>query len=146
MDKQVNRIVITREQFGDDLYMVLGDLLEFLFKAEYECIVREEEDGIITVDFDYDRGLGYGNPIPMWVEQEFLDDLDAKIDKVATELFEEIFPFMAEEHDACKCKGECKCEKEEPKEEEKKESNKKEDAEFLAELTRLAELLSLIVE
>ena len=70
---EYNSIVLTREDFGDDLWNVVGATIGTLLKARYVVVVREDEDGIVAIDYDYDESLAYGNPTPYWItEDEYL--------------------------------------------------------------------------
>lgn len=71
-----NQIVLTEEEFGDELWFRLSDLLNILLEAGYECAVRYEETGIISVEFDSDRLKAYGNPTIAWIDDEEVFAID----------------------------------------------------------------------
>lgn len=78
MDKY-NTIVLTKEDFGDNLWYTVGSTLETLLKARYVAVVREDEDGVVAIDYDYDESLAYGNPTPYWLtEDEYLSLKDSE--------------------------------------------------------------------
>lgn len=75
MGDYYNTIVMTNEEFGTNLYTELGRLLMILFKAGYVCVVREEETGIVRIDFNYDVFNHFGNPIPVWLTEDEMYNL-----------------------------------------------------------------------
>ena len=64
------RIVLTKKEFGDDLFFQIGLLSETLLTAGYVFVVREEEKGIVVIDFNYDTYKGHGNCVPIWVDPD----------------------------------------------------------------------------
>lgn len=75
MDKLYEELVLTKEDFGDDLYKVLGEVLNILFKSKYEAIVREEDDGIIAIHYNYDDAIcHFGGPVAKWVSETYLEE------------------------------------------------------------------------
>lgn len=69
-NKAQNNITLTSEECGDDLWHEVANLLQLLCKAGYECAVREEERGIVVIDFDYDRFKNYGNNTIAWLDED----------------------------------------------------------------------------
>ena len=67
---EYNSIVLTREDFGDDLWNVVGATVGTLLKARYVVVIREDEDGIVAIDYNYDERLAYGNPTPRWITED----------------------------------------------------------------------------
>ena len=53
---EVHSIVLTREDHGDKLFEVMGELLKVLTNSGYVCKVRADEPGlgIYVVEYDYD--------------------------------------------------------------------------------------------
>lgn len=71
MDKLYEELVLTKEDFGDDLYRVLGDVLKILFKSKYKAIVREEDDGVIAIHYNYDiDNCRFGGPDAKWISED----------------------------------------------------------------------------
>lgn len=68
-----NSIILAADDFGDDLWFVVGDVLKILCQAGYEAAIREEETGIIAIDFDSDRSRGYGNNTVAWINNEEME-------------------------------------------------------------------------
>lgn len=80
MNKKFETIVLTEEDFGEDLYNIVGTVLKILFKARYICVVREEIEGIIRIDYDYDEYNNFGNAIPVWLDIDEAELLYSLID------------------------------------------------------------------
>lgn len=80
------RIVLTREEFGDDLFFQVGLMMETLLTAGYVCVIREEENGIVVVDFNHDTYKGYGNCVPIWVDP----DTAALIEEIGEDEIEQL--------------------------------------------------------
>lgn len=72
-----NELVLTREEFGDDLYTKLGEAVSLLINAGYECVIRYDEPGlgIILIEYNYDRRKEYGNETAYWISTEEEDVL-----------------------------------------------------------------------
>ena len=67
MDKRYEEIVLTKENFGDDLWNQVSNVLCLLCKAGYECEVYEEEKGIIVIHYNHDRNKAYSNETIYWL-------------------------------------------------------------------------------
>lgn len=80
MNKKFETIVLTEEDFEEDLYNAVGTVLKILFKARYICVVREEIEGIIRIDYDYDEYNNFGNAIPVWLDIDEAELLYSLID------------------------------------------------------------------
>ena len=80
MDKKFETIVLTEEDFGEDLYNAVGTVLKILFKAGYICVVKEEIDGIIRIDYNYDEYNNFGNALPVWLDIDEAELLYSLID------------------------------------------------------------------
>ena len=78
---EYNSIVLTREDFGDNLWNVVGATIGTLLKARYVVVVREDEDGIVAIDYDYDKSLAYGNPTPYWITEDEYISLGDNVEK-----------------------------------------------------------------
>lgn len=66
-------IVFTKDDFGSELWSVIGQQLQLLLKAGYEARVRYDEPGleIVVIEFGYDANLeDYGMERLMWVTAE----------------------------------------------------------------------------
>lgn len=71
---KVNSIVICREDYDstEEFKNAIRDAIMLLLDANYEMTVKYDEKGfgIVSIEFDYDRNLAYGNPIPYWLSPE----------------------------------------------------------------------------
>lgn len=65
-----NEVVLTVEKFGENIWKYLSILIKILLKANYECEVQEEEEGIIVIRYNYNRNLGFGNATLAWITPE----------------------------------------------------------------------------
>ena len=79
-NKKFNTVVLTSEEFGNNLYNVVSDTIKILTKAGYVCVVSEEESDIIRIDFNYDEFNHFGNPIPVWFDERELEIIDFCLD------------------------------------------------------------------
>lgn len=54
--KKVNELVLTRDDHGDKLFEVMGEVLKVLTTSGYVCKVRADEPslGIYVIEYDYD--------------------------------------------------------------------------------------------
>lgn len=80
MNKKFETIVLTEEDFGEELYNIVGIMLKILFKAGYICVVKEEIDGIIRIDYNYDEYNNFGNALPVWLDIDEAELLYSLID------------------------------------------------------------------
>lgn len=63
------RIVFAEEEFGDRLWQAVTEQLKLLAEARYICVVKEEEHGIVVIQFQYDRPE-WGCAYPYWLYPE----------------------------------------------------------------------------
>lgn len=80
MSNEYNTLVLTDEEFGNNLYIEVSNILRILTKANYVCVVREEEVGIIRIDYNYDSHLQFGNAIPVWCDERELEIINFCLD------------------------------------------------------------------
>ena len=68
---QVNSIAICKEDYDstEEFKNTIRDTVMLLLDANYETTVRYDEKGlgIVVIEFDHDRNLGYGNSLPYWL-------------------------------------------------------------------------------
>lgn len=76
LSNKFNTLVLTSDEFGENLYVEVADAIRLLTKAGYVCVVCEEEVGIIRIDFNYDKYNHFGNPIPVWFDEKELEIID----------------------------------------------------------------------
>ena len=69
MGNRYETIVFTNEEFGDDLWNNVGEQLKLLAEARYICVVKEEEHGIVVIQFQHDRPE-WGDAYPYWLYPE----------------------------------------------------------------------------
>ena len=62
-------IVFAEEEFGDRLWQAVSEQLKLLTEARYICIVKEEEVGIVVIQFQHDRPE-WGDAYPYWLYPE----------------------------------------------------------------------------
>lgn len=75
--KKCDKIVLSREAWGDDLYNVLGQTLKILLREGYECQIYDDDIDILVINFNYSKRMGFGGPKLMWLsedEAELIDD------------------------------------------------------------------------
>lgn len=80
MSNRYNTLVLTDKEFGNNLYTEVANVLRILMKADYVCVVQEEEVGIIRIDYNYDSYLHFGNAIPVWYDEKELEIIDFCLD------------------------------------------------------------------
>lgn len=69
-DKRYNEIVLASEDFGDQLWQIVGEALKILCDAKYECEVYDDDVGIICIKYNYHPSMGFGNHTLEWVSPE----------------------------------------------------------------------------
>ena len=77
--KRCEVVVLTGEDFGEDLWVKVTEMLKLLTKAGYCCIITEEDKDIIVIEYNYNPCLGYGNSIPYWLLPEEIDIIAEEI-------------------------------------------------------------------
>ena len=73
-DREVDELVLCKDDFGDSLAKVLGETLLTLFKAGYVVIAYDDEPdmGIIVIKYAY-KDPEYGEPVACWIDPEDLE-------------------------------------------------------------------------
>ena len=59
-------VVLTRDQFGEQLWEKVGEQLYLLIQAGYVCVVNEEEFGIVVIEYQHNNRT-YGCAHPCWL-------------------------------------------------------------------------------
>ena len=75
-------IVLTDDQFGEDLWCAVARTLEILMQAEYTCQVSLDDEGIVKIDYNYDERMGFGNATPCWFYPDEVEILEEIINEV----------------------------------------------------------------
>ena len=78
MDNKYSEIVLSREEFEEDLWNEVGETLRILTTAGYECQVYDDDFEIIVIRFNYAPRMGFGNETLEWLsetDREFLENL-----------------------------------------------------------------------
>ena len=73
-DKDVNELVLCRDDFGENFPKVLGETLLTLFKSGYVIVAYDDtpDMGIIVIKYAY-RDPEYGEPVACWIDPEDLE-------------------------------------------------------------------------
>ena len=69
----VNRITFNPEKYKNEVEMWkdITSFMQMLLKNEYVMVVREEDFGIITIEYNYDTNCDcYGVANPYWISQD----------------------------------------------------------------------------
>ena len=67
--KEVHSLVFTEENCGDKLWKMVGEQIRLLCQADYVMTVKEEETGIVIIEYQHaDRSFGL--PYPYWLTEE----------------------------------------------------------------------------
>lgn len=82
-ETRYNKIVICKDDFDgrgvETFEEAISKTLLLLFNAGYTCIVRQDEIGIIVIEYNYDDRLeskaGFGTPSPYWLSEEDEEDM-----------------------------------------------------------------------
>lgn len=78
---KVNLIVLTKEDHGDKLFEVMGELLKILTTSGYVCKVRVDEPsfGIYVIEYDYDDPKLTSTEL-VWIdsEKQFIGEVEQK--------------------------------------------------------------------
>lgn len=73
MDGVQGQLVMTREDFGDELWNSVGKMLKLLTDSNYQCKVRCEEVDTVVIEYNYDERLEYGDKIVLMSYSDFED-------------------------------------------------------------------------
>jgi hypothetical protein len=76
---EVRNIVLTREDHGDKLFEVMGELLKILTNSGYVCKVRADEPGIgiYVIEFDYDNSeMAKYELVWIDIEKQYIQDIE----------------------------------------------------------------------
>ena len=76
MDNRYSEIVLSREEFEEDLWNEVGETLRILTTAGYECQVFDDDFEIIVIRFNYAPKMGFGNETLEWLSEEARDFLE----------------------------------------------------------------------
>lgn len=64
-------VVLTRDQFGEQLWEKVGEQLHLLIQAGYVCVVHEDEFGIVVIEYQHNnRTYGYARPYWLYPDEE----------------------------------------------------------------------------
>ncbi len=65
---KVNKIVFSREQYGDKLWEVVSQQLQILLKNEEVCTIYDDDTDVIVIEFEHDNRRDYwGSTNPYWL-------------------------------------------------------------------------------
>lgn len=67
--KKVNTITVVLEDYNDEFEWkdAIQRAIEVLMENRYVMTIREEEKGIVVIDYDYDWNTGLGERAPIWL-------------------------------------------------------------------------------
>lgn len=73
---KVNELVICSEDFENEEQFKrrIADAIALLLDSGYICTVREDEVGIIVIEYDY-NDRAYGSPYPYWLTPEQVESI-----------------------------------------------------------------------
>ena len=78
----VNRITFNPEKYKNEVEMWkdITSLMQTLLKNEYVMVTREEDFGIIEIEYGYDQNRDcYGGANPYWISQdEYINILETR--------------------------------------------------------------------
>ena len=80
--KKVNTITVVLEDYNDEFEWkdAIQRAIMVLMENRYVMTIREEEKGIVVIDYDYDWSTGLGERAPIWLtlseEQRLIYDED----------------------------------------------------------------------
>lgn len=78
----INRITFNPEKYKNEVEMWkdITSFMQTLFKNEYVAVAREEDFGIIVIEYEYDQNCNcYGVANPHWItEDEYIDILNTR--------------------------------------------------------------------
>ena len=78
--RRVNQLVVCKKDYDNNeekFRKALSDALMVILNNGYECTVRYDEPafGIVVFEYDYDREMGFGNPVPYWLSDDEFDSI-----------------------------------------------------------------------
>lgn len=85
MGSRFETIVLTDEDFGEDLWCAVAETVKILMRADYTCQISLELDGIVRIDYNYDSENDFGNATPCWLYPEESEVLEEVIDSILEE-------------------------------------------------------------
>ena len=67
--KKVNTITVVLENYNNEFEWkdAIQRAIEVLMENRYVMTIREEEKGIVVIDYDYDWNTGLGERTPIWL-------------------------------------------------------------------------------
>lgn len=73
---KVNELVLCTEDYENEseFQSKLSEAIMLLLGAGYICTVREDEVGIIVIEYDHDDSA-YGSPYPYWLTPEQVESI-----------------------------------------------------------------------
>lgn len=78
----INRICFDPENYKNknEMWNDITATIQVLFKNQYVVVMREEDFGIVTIEYEYDEHINhYGCANPYWItEEEYRDVLTAR--------------------------------------------------------------------
>ena len=86
--RKVNTITVVLENYNDEFEWkdAIQRAIEVLMENRYVMTIREEEKGIVVIDYDYDWNTGLGERAPIWLtlseEQRLIYDEDMEDGRV----------------------------------------------------------------
>lgn len=99
MKKNYEQIVLTKDNQGEDLGKVMGDVILLLLKEDEAVCVRAEDCGVFIIEHNHDNRRDYwGTPTNMWLEDEEVDLVESYRERQECE-----FEGDTKEEDDCEC-------------------------------------------
>lgn len=81
---EYNQIVLSREDFGDDLWNVVGQQLSILTRAGNICVVYDDDVDIVIIQYEHDDihpkdNFGYyGVCNPIWLSYDEIQNIESE--------------------------------------------------------------------
>ena len=76
MSKRYEEMVLTSEEFGEELWSYVAGQIKILTQAGYECEIYEEEKGIVIIHYNYGRDKAFGNETIYWLAPEEAEQIE----------------------------------------------------------------------
>lgn len=76
-DVEYNKIVFTKDEFGDELWNTVGEQVRLLLKAGYDIKIYDDEPAfnIVVIEYNHATYKDYGNDRLEWVTDEEYDNI-----------------------------------------------------------------------
>jgi len=70
MEYQTMTFAFKNYESDNELWQAVANFQQMLMKNGYECVVRQEDDIVVVVEYNYSRWKNFGNATPHWLDDD----------------------------------------------------------------------------